>query len=214
MTRTLWVLVAVLVLAMVGAGCSPDAQDTGGSQGSEDATTDTSVAAENDDAAASAPARLAPETDAEKNALVTAETEEARLWGSGDTVNGTPVEGDPFLVGYGVLLHDGTTQYQVVVLDGTVQGFFGNKDGLRYVEAPFANFNPTVAPATARQTEAFEAAKAEIASVNPGATQGGIEVYYVFYPSALEGTFPSVAIYASPSLTASLFASGGSYGWR
>ena len=220
MARTLWALVAVLLLVAATVGCSPSGTDTAGSQEPEDVVSTPENAAGEapetapEDSDASGPATLTPETDGEKNALVTAETEEARLWGSGDTVNGTPVEGDPFLVGYGVLLHDGATQYQVVVIDGAVQRFFGNTQGLRYIEAPFSDFSPTITPESDRQREAFEAAKTEIASVNPKATQGGIEFYYVFYPSTLESTFPSVALYTSPSLSASLFASGGSYGWQ
>ena len=117
-------------------------------------------------------------------------------------------------VGYGVLVHDGATQYQVTVLDGKVVGFFSNTNAQRYVEAPFANYNPTIEPASARQTEAFEAAKAEIASVNPAATQGGIEYYAIFYPSEFEGTYPHVCIYAAPTISASPWAMGGSFGWQ
>ncbi len=213
MKRTLWVLVAILLLASAIAGCSPDSPDTTGSQDSgETASGDAGTATE--PAEPSGPAELAPETDGEKEALALAESEEARKWASGDWQNGTPVAGDPFLVGYGVLVHDGTTQYQVSVFDGEVVGFFANTNSQRYVEAPFANYNPTIEPASARQTEAFEAAKAEIASVNPNATQGGIEYYDVFYPSEFEGTYPHVAIYAAPVISSSPWAMGGSFGWQ
>lgn len=160
MKRTLWALVAVLLLVAATVGCSPSGTDTAGSQEPEDVVSTPEDAAGEapetapEDSDASGPATLTPETDGEKNALVTAETEEARLWGSGDTVNGTPVEGDPFLVGYGVLLHDGVTQYQVVVIDGAVQRFFGNTQGLRYIEAPFSDFSPTITPESDRQREA------------------------------------------------------------
>lgn len=217
MKRTLWVLAATLVLVMAVAGCVPVREEITKVEDSETTTTEPGsgdASGETDTAASAGPAKLAPETDGEKEALALAQSEEARKWASGDWQNGTPVAGEPFLVGYGVLVHDGATQYQVTVLDGEVVGFFSNTNAQRYVEAPFANYNPTITPASARQTEAFEAAKAEIAAVNPNATQGGIEYYVVFYPSQLEGTYPNVCIYASPTLSDLPWAMGGSFGWQ
>lgn len=215
MKRTLWVLVAMLVLAAAVAGCSPDSPDTTGSQDSGEtaAGSGDTAGSDSEPAEPAGPATLTPETDGEKEALTLAQSEEARKWGSGDWQNGTPVAGEPFLVGYGVLVHDGATQYQVTVADGEVIGFFGKNAPSRYVEAPFANYNPTIEPESARQTEAFEAAKTEISGVNPNATQGGIEYYLILYPSQLEGTYPSVSIYASPTVSASPWAMGGSFGW-
>lgn len=216
MKRTLWVLVAMLLLVAAVTGCSSEGSDTSDAKDSESATSESGSGdspAESDDAAPAGPAELAPETDGEKEALALADSEEARKWGSGDWQNGTPVAGEPFLVGYGVLVHDGATQYQVTVVGGEVVGFFAKSNTQRYVESQFANFNPTIEPATARQSEAFEAAKAEIAAVNPNATQGGIEYYAVFYPSEFEGTYPHVAIYASPVISSSPWAMGGSFGW-
>ena len=132
----------------------------------------------------------------------------------GSRTGGTPVAGEPFLVGYGVLVHDGTTQYQVTVCDGEVIGFLFSTNSQRYIEGPFADYNPTIDPASARQTEAFEVAKAEIARVNPAATQGGIELYTIFYPSETVGSYPHVAIYTSPVVSDSPWAMGGSFGWR
>lgn len=214
--RSLWLLLALTLLLALAAGCSPSASDNTAPEATEGSSAgdDTAAGAGSESAGSADPVKLAPETDGEKEALALAESEEARKWGSGDWQNGTPVAGDPFLVGYGVLVHDGATQYQVTVLDGEVVGFFSNTNAQRYVEAPFANYNPTIAPASARQTEAFEAAKAEIAAVNPNATQGGIEYYAIFYPSEFEGTYPHVCIYASPTVSASPWAMGGSFGWQ
>lgn len=214
--RSLWLVLALTLLIALVSGCSSGSSDAGGSgtTGSAPAGDDIPADGGSEPAGSAAPVKLSPETDGEKEAMALAESEEARKWGSGDWQNGTPVAGDPFLVGYGVLVHDGATQYQVTVLDGKVVGFFSNTNAQRYVEAPFANYNPTIEPASARQTEAFEAAKAEIASVNPAATQGGIEYYAIFYPSEFEGTYPHVCIYAAPTISASPWAMGGSFGWQ
>ncbi|MGB4441365.1 MAG: hypothetical protein WBJ62_03980 [Coriobacteriia bacterium] len=215
--RALVLLLALTLLLAAAAGCSlPVRSEVTQVEDSGETAVDANGDAETDAAAADSagPAALEPETDGEKEALALAESDEARTWASGDVQNGTPVAGEPFLVGYGILLHDGSTQYQVSVFDGEVVGFFSNTNGQRYVEAPFANYNPTIEPASARQTEAFEAAKAEIAGVNAAATQGGIEYYAVFYPSEFEGTFPHVAIYASPDAGAGSWAMGGSFGWQ
>ena len=219
MKRTLWVLVAILLLASAIVGCSPDSPDTTGSPDAGETTSsdsdsgttaDTGLeAAESDE-----PAALAPETDGEKTAAAHAETEESRKWASGDPQNGTPVAGDPMFVGYGVLVHDGAKQYQVMVIDGAVTGFFGKSADPRYIEAPFQDYNPTIDPASARQSEAFEAAKAEIAAINPNATQGGIEFYVFFYPSVEEASYPQACIYAEPALAEFPMAIGGSFGWR
>ncbi|MBN2847443.1 MAG: hypothetical protein JXP72_03215, partial [Coriobacteriia bacterium] len=133
---------------------------------------------------------------------------------SGDSVNGAPVAGEPFLVGYGILLHDGATQYQVNVFGDEVGGAFGKTAEPRFIEATFADFNPTTAPASAQQTAAFETALAEIAPVNPNATQGGVEFYIFFYPPLDEVQYPEVAIYADPELADFPQAIGGVYGWR
>lgn len=217
MKRTLWVLVAILLLASAIAGCSPDSPDTTGSPDAGEATSsdsETSADTGSEAAETAEPAALAPETDGEKAAAAHAETDEARKWASGDVQNGTPVAGDPFLAGYGVLVHDGATQYQVMVIDGAVTGFFGKSAQPRYIEASFQGYNPTIDPASARQTDAFEAAKAEIAAVNPNATQGGIEFYIFFYPPVGEGQYPQACIYAEPSLAEYPMAIGGTYGWN
>lgn len=215
MKRTLLLLLALTLLLAAAAGCSsgatqpaePDSVES--SEPDDDATED-----EAEPADADAPAALELETDGEKSAAQVAQSDESRTWASGDVVNGTPVAGDPFLVGYGVLVHDGVTQFQVTVLDGEVVGAFGKSAEPRYIQATFANFNPTIDPASARQTEAFEAAKAEIAAVNPNATQGGIEFYVFFYPPIDEVQYPEVCLYASPGDSGSPQAIGGTYGWR
>lgn len=216
MKRTLGVLAAIFLLSTTVAGCLPVREEVTQVEGSEAAATgsgSSDSSAEGSDAAAG-PAELSPETDGEKEALTLADSEEARKWGSGDWQNGTPVAGEPSLVGYGVFVHDGVTQYQVTVVGGEVVGFFSNTNAQRYIESPFADYNPAIAPASARQTEAFEAAKAEIASVNPNATQGGIEYYMFFYPSQDEGTYPYVAVYTAPVMSESPWAMGGSFGWQ
>lgn len=218
--RSLWLLLALMLMLATAAGCSlpvrsevTQVEDSGGAAADDDeADAGTEAGSESEESAA--PAALPLETDGEKASAQVAQSEESRTWASGDTVNGTPVSGDPFLVGYGVLLHDGTTQYQVRVIDGKVAGAFGKTAEPRYIEAPFANYNPTVAPASARQTEAFNAAKAEIAAINPNATQGGIEFYAFFYPPIDETQYPEVCLLASPTQSASPHAMGGTYGWR
>lgn len=214
--RTLLLLLALTLLLALAAGCSPGSTDTTKPEATEDAasTGGDSTGTEAEPAEAAAPAKLAPETDGEKTAASQAQSEEARKWASGDSINGAPVAGEPFLAGYGVLVHDGSKQYQVSVFDGVVLGFFGKSADLRYVEAQFQGYNPTIAPSSARQTEAFEAAKAEVASINPNATQGGIEYYIFLYPQVDEAQYPQVCIYTSPTLADSPWAMGGAYGWR
>lgn len=214
--RTLWLLLALTLLLALAAGCSPGSSDTTKPEATEGAasTGDDATETESDPAEAAAPVKLSPETDGEKTAASQAQSEEARKWASGDWQNGIPAEGEPFLAGYGVLVHDGSKQYQVNVFDGAVLGFFGKSADPRYIEAPFLGYNPTIAPSSARQTEAFEAAKVEIASINPNATQGGIEYYVFLYPQVNEGQYPQVCIYTSPTLSDSPWAMGGAYGWR
>lgn len=210
--RLLSLLLAFALLLTLAAGCSPGATQPAEPDSvgiTEPAGDETEEPAE-----AAAPTALALETDGERSALAVAQREESRRWASGDSVNGTPVTGEPFLVGYGVLLHDGATQYQVLVIGGEVVGAFGRSADLRYIEAPFADFNPTTDPASAQQSAAFDAAKAEIASVNPNAMQGGIEYYSFFYPPLNDAQYPQVAIYTDPELAEFPHAMGGAYGWR
>lgn len=214
--RSLSLLLALTLLLALAAGCSSGSSEDTAPKATEGSPADSDAAADtgSEPAGSADPVKLSPETDGEKQAMTLAQSDEARKWASGDWQNGIPVAGDPFLAGYGVLVHDGTTQYQVTVLDGEVVGFFGKNAPLRYVEAPFANYNPTIVPDSARQTKAFDAAKTEIASVNPAATQGGIEFYVVFYPPQTEGWYPQVCIYASPIVSDSPWAMGGSFGWQ
>lgn len=211
--RTLFLLLALTLLLSLATGCSPGATAPAESDSveiTEPAGDD--AEAESDESAA--PVALDLETDGEKSAVVIAQGDVSRKWGSGDSINGTPVSGEPFLVGYGVLVHDGAKQYQVNVFNGAVVGFFGKSAEPRYIEAQFQGYNPTIAPSSARQTEAFEAAKAEVAAVNPNATQGGIEYYVFLYPQVEEGQYPQVCIYAEPTLADSPQAIGGTYGWQ
>lgn len=217
--RLLSLLLALALLLTLATGCSPGATqpaepdsveitEPAGDEAAEEPATDA------EPADSGAPTALTPETDGEKSAAQAADSDESRTWASGDPMNGTPVSGEPFLVGYGILLHDGTTQYQVRVLGGEVVGAFGKTAEPSIIEAPFADFNPTIGPASARQTEAVEAARAEIASVNPSATQGGVEFYVFFYPPIDEGQYPEVCLLASPTESASPQTMGGTYGWR
>ncbi|MHB1137081.1 MAG: hypothetical protein ACYCXR_08660 [Coriobacteriia bacterium] len=212
--RSLWFLLAFTLILALASGCSPGATQPAEPDSVEITEPAGEPVTDPEPADSGAPTALPLETDGEKNAAQTAESDESRTWASGDTVNGTPVPGEPFLVGYGILLHDGTTQYQVRVLNGEVVGAFGKTAEPRLIEAPFANFNPTIGPDSARQTEAVETAKDEIAFVNPNATQGGIEFYVFFYPPIDEGQFPEVCLLASPTESASPQTMGGTYGWR
>lgn len=209
--RRHWFLIVGLLVVLALAGCTgttgkattPAERGSGGT--SEEAVTESPKLAE--------PTQLAPETDGEKKGLTYAQGEEARRWASGDAVNGAPVPGEPFLVGYRCVVHDGTTQYQVAVIGGKVVPAFGIKAPLIVVEAQFQGYNPTIDPESDRQRKAFDAAKAEVAKTNPNATQGGIEYYIFFYPRIDDGGFPEAGIYAHPSLADSPMATGGAYGW-
>lgn len=216
--RLLLLLLAFTLLLALAVGCSPGATqpaepdsvvitEPAGNESEEPAV-------DSEPADSAAPAALSLSTDGERAALSIAQGDESRRWASGDSVNGVPVAGEPFLVGYGILLHDGTTQYQVNVFGDEVGGAFGKTAEPRYIEAPFADFNPTTAPASAQQTKAFESAVAEIAPVKPTATQGGIEFYIFFYPPLDEVQYPEVAIYSDPELGEFPQAIGGVYGWR
>ncbi|MHB1018089.1 MAG: hypothetical protein ACYC2X_09430 [Coriobacteriia bacterium] len=216
--RPLSLLLAFTLILALAAGCSPGATQLA----APDSVVITEPAeepasgepAETDSDELAPPTALALSTDGERTALAAAQGDESRTWASGDSVNGTPVAGEPFLVGYGILLHDGTTQYQVNVFGDEPGGAFGKSAEPRYIEAQFADFNPTTAPASAQQTAAMEAAKTEIAPINPNATQGGVEFYIFFYPPLDEVQYPSVSLYSSPGEASSPQAIGGVYGWR
>lgn len=218
-TRLLSLLLGLALLLTLAVGCSlgatepaePDSVEITEPTG-DDAAGEPATDAEPADSGA--PTALTLETDGEKTAAETADSDESRTWASGDVMSGSPVSGEPFLVGYGILLHDGTTQYQVRVLGGEVVGAFGKTAEPRFIDAPFADFNPTIAPASARQTQAFDTAKAEIAAVNPNATQGGVEYYVFFYPQVDEGQYFEVCLLASPAEGASPQTMGGTYGWQ
>lgn len=219
-TRPLSLLLALTLILALATGCSPGATQPAEPDSvvitepaQDDSASDGEPAAGDSDELAP-PAALTLSTDGERAALAAAQGDESRTWASGDVVNGTPVTGEPFLVGYGILLHDGTTQYQVNVFGDEVGGAFGKSAEPRYIEAPFADFNPTTAPASAQQTAAVEAATAEIAPINPNATQGGVEFYIFFYPPLDEVQYPSVSLYSSPGEGSSPQAIGGVYGWR
>ena len=194
------VLIALLLItALTGAGCArsePEAADP--------AAPTTSAEEPASPAADEGLASLEPETDAERSALEAAATPEGRMWAVGNPDGSLgEAKGDPFLAGYTVMLNDGETQYAVLVLGGeAIPYFIGAPEP--YIKGPYApDINRTMAPATPRQTEAFEAAKASLASVNPKATEGGIEFYRVAFPNVsteVNGLdYPMVSIYAVPS---------------
>jgi hypothetical protein len=149
---------------------------------------------------AEGPVKLAAETDGEKAALALVGSDFSRKFAMGNSEGsmGT-AQGDAFLTGYVVTLNDGKKQYQVVVMDGKVVGYFG-KSGYTYVEGAFApENNPTIAPQSKRQEDAVAAAKASLASVNAAATSGGIELYHFNFPMQDVGgvkTYPSISMYA------------------
>lgn len=196
------VLVALLLIAALSAaGCSrPEPQV---------AEPAAPAASSGEEAAPEAQAEkgleaLEPQTDAERTAVEAAATSEGRAWAKGNP-DGSVGEaaGDPFLVGYTALLNDGKTQYAVLVLGGEAVPYFTGAPE-PYIQSPYApDINRTMAPATPRQTVAFEAAKASLASVNPKATQGGIEFYRVAFPGTpLEvggKDYPMVSVYAAPA---------------
>lgn len=195
------ILIALLLLAALSA--------TGCSRPEPEAAEPSAPAASSQEAAPESPAEtglaaLEPQTDAERTALEAAATPEGRSWAKGNP-DGSAGEaaGDPILVGYTVMLNDGDSQYAVLVLGGkAVPYFIGAPEP--YIQSPYApDINRTMAPATPRQTEAFEAAKASLASVNPKATEGGIEFYRVAFPgSPLEVggmDYPMVSVYAAPA---------------
>lgn len=194
------VLIALLLIAALSAaGCSSPEPEA-----AEPPTPAASTEEAPDAQAEAGLEALEPQTDAERTAVEAAATSEGRAWAAG-TPDGSLGEaaGDPFLVGYTVLLNDGKTQYAVLVLGGEAVPYFTGAPE-PYIQSPYApDINRTMAPATPRQTEAFEAAKASLASVNAKATEGGIEFYRVAFPgSPLEVggmDYPMVSIYAAPS---------------
>lgn len=201
--KRLWLVLAFVLVVGATSGCStaklaekpasPGAKSN--AEAKKPAATTTEPAKKEEGLA-----KLAAETDGEKAALALAGGDVGRKWAMGNSEGsmGTAT-GDPFLTGYVVTLNDGKKQYQVVVMDGKVVPFFG-KVGNTYVEGPFvAGNNPTIAPQSKRQEDAVAAAKASLASVNAGATSGGIELYHFNFPMQDVGgaqTYPSISLYA------------------
>lgn len=197
-------LLAALLAMVTTVGCSASAGKSA-SNGVETAASKKSAAsAKKVDAGLAA---LAVETVGEKAALEAAKADEGRTWASGNAATGKPVAGEPFLAGYVCLVHDKAKQYQVKVLDGKVVPYFGAA-GDAILIGKFENLNPTIEPESDTQKAAFAAAKAEVAKTNPAATQGGIELYAIYFPKTGAGAYPSVMVYADRSV-GSTYASGG-----
>lgn len=200
MKRIIVLVVTVLVLsAMTGCG--------GGS-----AAPSSSAESVDSGAKASQPdefAALDLETDAEREAFALADSTEGRTWASGDFQNGTPVEGDARLVGYTFRLNDGTTQYQVRVMNGAAYGYVGEGSDTALAAPYNAGWKSDPAPESERQRAAFEVAKAETAKVNPNAISGGIECYIFMFPPDEYGASPEVLIYHDRSFGD--FGMGGSW---
>jgi hypothetical protein len=194
---------AALAVAGVLTGCSAvKPAEKPASPGAKPSTEAKKPAATTTEPAkkAEGPVKLAAETDGEKAALAVVGGDVGRKWAMGNSEGSMgSAQGDAFLTGYVVTLNDGKKQYQVVVLDGKVVPFFG-KVGKTYVEGTFTpGMNPTIAPQSKRQEDAVAAAKASLASVNAGATNGGIELYHFNFPMQDVGgakTYPSLSMYA------------------
>lgn len=193
------VLIAVVLAAILG-GCSSG--DSGGSDEQSGSSGQQSEAP-----AGSSVAAIEIETDGEAAALEAAESQEGRRWASGDWENGTPVEGEAFLAGYTVVVHNGTNQWEVKVLDGEVVPFFGI-DGETFISSAYmADYSTVYEPESDQQLAAFDAAVESLEATQSDATQGGIESYVFYFPPNPDGTYPSVTVYAQTTL--GTFATGG-----
>lgn len=158
------------------------------------------------------PAALEPETDAERGAVAAAATDEGRRWAVGLPSGTERAAGDPYLVGYTVLVTDGTTDYTVVVLGTEAVPYFTSGD-VMYVSQE-TSILYAVPAETARQTAAVESAVAWMKAEGIEVTGRGIEAYRVMFPSTEPptsiGTFhPQVEVYADQATIGSTFASGG-----
>ena len=129
-------------------------------------------------------------------------------WASGDWQNGTPVKGDAMLVGYGIVVHDGTTQYQVKVMDGTVVKYFGSTSDV-FITGQYSSFVSVIGPSSDQQQKAWDAALAEVKETNPNVDAGGIEYYLFYFPKIDDNAYPAVAVYAQPPAPDVPYAMGG-----
>ena len=156
---------------------------------------------------------LAIETAGEQVALDTAATATGRGWAMGDPTGTAMAVGDPFLVGYEVLLHDGVTQHQVMVQGETVVSYFGGASDLFDIPGPIADMWKAVTPETPRQQAAVDAARASLVATAPGAINGGILAYRVAFPATESVTgavqYPVVTVFAVAPDPAALFTHGG-----
>jgi hypothetical protein len=199
-------LVALLLFGML-AGCSGGGEPTSTAE-EESPGASGGAAPETEEAG---PVALQIETDAESKALGQAGSEDGRKWALGNPEAGA-AQGEPYLVGYGFVINDGTTQYQVSVHNGEVTGYFG-KDSIRVISGPFDNFNPGVTPETDRQRAAMDAALAEVALENPNAKTAVLGTYLFLFPRLEDGSSPQVAVYADPQFDYSPWSSGGPGTW-
>lgn len=203
MRKSLVSLLALTMVLVAASGCTSPAKSTttpaGGSSTPAEKPADAGVAA------------ITPETDAEKAALVAAAMPVGRKWAAGNPNGTAEAPGDPFLVGYDVMLYDGATQYQVTVIDGAAVPFFG-KTGTKYVKSAKDDYNKPLPAATKRQKDALSAAQAYIKDVAPAAQPGGVADYLVYFPTEPGPSgyiYPSVAILANRVDSASAYAMGG-----
>lgn len=198
-------LLALALATTVTAGCASKSETSGATQpantssGSADAAKGGSVKA------------MTAETTAEKNALVSAATPQGRKWAAGNPNGTESAAGDPFLAGYSVYLIDGSSFYQVWVLNGVAVPFTG-KTGPMYVKSANDGYNTAVSAASKNQEAAVAAAQAAIKDVAPNAKPGGTGQFIVFFPfvnNAAGGYYPHVTVYAVPGVTTDGIASGG-----
>lgn len=202
---TILIMLLALVIGLAGCSAGTDSSDGGSkaSEGGSSAQTPVGNTGQADYSYAAFP----PETPAETDALAIAASDEGRKWASGDVQNGTPVQGDAFLAGYTFRIHDGITQYQVRVMNGKLYGYVGGNTD-RALASPYeAGWFNDPEPETDRQREAWDLALAEVAKLNPDATQGGLESFVVLFQPADDGSWPEVLVYADRQY--SNFAMGG-----
>lgn len=219
--RAALAVVIFVALSLVAAGCGGG---SGGDDGGDDASGTTTTASDGSSSSSAPDASattavsggdlvpMATSTEDEETALAMAMTPEGRKWAAGNPDGSIgAAEGEAVLCGYVVKLDDGTTQYQVKVLNGTAVPFF-RTSGDAAIASPYDAYYTTVAPQSEQQEVAVTSATAALASTAPAATAGGIDSYVFYFPKTDEGKYPHVEVYADRSQGLTWAAGGAEFG--
>lgn len=195
-------VVGIVVSRVRGEDPEPTDEDEGEQEGTADE-------AATDQGGTGGVRPMAAETEGERAALAAAATPEGRRWGAGAPEGtGAAATGQPFLGGYVVHLTDGSTSYQVRVLNRRAVPFFG-LEGIMAIVAPFApGVHATAPPETQAQADAITAAVVSLGAEAERIETGGIELYSVYFAPPDGSSYFHVDIYADASV-GSTFAQGG-----